>query len=198
MPCGIACHRYHTGGPQHSMFMIHSFARVLGLGLLLALLSACTPSPTTTAPPTATPAPPAPPLSAASPASPASVPSPSVALPSPSPAVQASASASPAASTFTVQMTNSLRFEPAELTVPRGATVTWVNVSTVQHTVTDDSSKAQNKSDAQLPSGAQSWDSGLIDPGKTFQHSFDVPGTYKYFCIPHETAGMLATITVSA
>jgi plastocyanin len=111
--------------------------------------------------------------------------------------VLASPSGGPAPTAFTVQMTESLQFQPTELTVPRGATVTWVNSSSLQHPVTDDSSKAQNKSDAQLPRGAQGWDSGLIDPGATYQHSFDVPGTYKYFCIPHETAGMTATIVVS-
>jgi plastocyanin len=107
----------------------------------------------------------------------------------------ASTSAAPMAATVT--MSDALRFEPATLTVARGATVTWRNSSATMHTVTDDPGKAANKADAALPSGAQPWDSGNIDPGQTFQHTFDTPGTYKYFCTPHEAAGMVATITVT-
>ncbi len=94
-------------------------------------------------------------------------------------------------------MTDALRFEPAALTVRRGATVTWRNTSATMHTVTDDPGKAANKADAALPEGAQPWDSGNINPGQTFQHTFDTPGTYKYFCTPHEAAGMLGTINVT-
>ena len=28
-------------------------------------------------------------------------------------------------------------------------------------------------------------------------HTFDVPGAYTYFCIPHEMLGMVATITAA-
>jgi plastocyanin len=56
---------------------------------------------------------------------------------------------------------------------------------------------AANKADAALPSGAQAWNSGDINPGQTFTHTFDTPGTYKYFCIPHEVAGMTGTIVVT-
>ena len=93
-------------------------------------------------------------------------------------------------------MTDALRFEPAQMTVPVGSTVVWTNRGTIQHTVTDDQSKAANKADAGLPAGAQAWDSGNIDPGKTFERTFTMPGTYKYFCIPHESAGMLGTVIV--
>jgi plastocyanin len=110
-------------------------------------------------------------------------------------AATASTPAAPAAATMT--MTDALRFEPATLTVAKGATVTWRNTSATMHTVTDDPGKAVTKADATLPSGAQPWDSGNIDPGQTFQHTFDTPGTYKYFCTPHEAAGMVATITVT-
>jgi plastocyanin len=94
-------------------------------------------------------------------------------------------------------MSDTLKYEPATLTVPKGATVVWRNTSQVAHTVTDDASKASDKSHAALPTGAQPWDSGLINSGQEYSHTFDVPGTYKYFCIPHEMAGMVATITVT-
>ena len=94
-------------------------------------------------------------------------------------------------------MTDTYQFQPATLTVPRGTTVTWMNTGQQQHTVTDDPAKAANRADAQLPNGAQPWDSGLIDAGKTFTHTFDTPGDYTYFCMPHEALGMVARITVS-
>ena len=98
---------------------------------------------------------------------------------------------------FTVNMTQANRFEPAELTVPKGSTVTWINTSQVVHTVTDDPSKAINKSDAVLPGGAQPFDSGSISAGASSSHTFDVPGRYTYFCIPHESLGMVGHITVT-
>ena len=101
-----------------------------------------------------------------------------------------------AAAGVTVQMTDALKFDPQSVTIPRGGTVTWRNTSQTMHTVTDDASKAASSADAMLPSGAQPWDSGNVDPGMTFAHTFDVPGTYKYFCQPHEAAGMVGTITV--
>ena len=99
-------------------------------------------------------------------------------------------------STTTVNMTDALKYEPASVTIKKGDTITWKNTGQLQHTATDDASKAANKSNASLPSGAQAWDSGLVDAGKTYSHKFDVAGTYKYFCIPHEAAGMVGTITV--
>ncbi len=93
-------------------------------------------------------------------------------------------------------MTDQNTFDPATVTIAKGGTVTWKNVSSTQHTSTDDPSKAVNKSDASLPAGAQPWDSGLLNPGQTFSHTFTVAGTYKYFCIPHETLGMLGTVNV--
>jgi plastocyanin len=167
-------------------------------GVLIAtvLIAGCTASPTgSTAQATATRATAATPAAGASPAAVSSSPSPGVAA-SPIPSVSAVASPSAQAGS-NVEMTNALQFQPAQLTVPRGTTVTWVNSSSVQHTVTDDPSKAVNPADAQLPSGVQPWDSGNVDAGKTYQHTFDVPGTYKYFCMPHESAGMIGTIVVT-
>jgi plastocyanin len=96
-----------------------------------------------------------------------------------------------------VQLTDAFRFDPLSLTVTKGTTVTWRNTSQVTHTVTDDASKASNPSDALLPDGVQPWDSGALAPGQAFTHTFDVPGTYRYFCQPHEAAGMTATIVVT-
>jgi plastocyanin len=94
-------------------------------------------------------------------------------------------------------MNDANQFQPAALTAPRGAAVTWTNAGSVAHTVTDDPSKAINKGNAALPEGAQPWDSGIVNGGQSFTYTFDTPGTYKYFCIPHEVLGMVATITVT-
>ncbi|HEV7665699.1 MAG TPA: plastocyanin/azurin family copper-binding protein [Chloroflexota bacterium] len=94
-------------------------------------------------------------------------------------------------------MTDANQFQPATVTVARGAAVTWVNTGQSPHTVTDDPSKAANPNDAVLPAGAQPWDSGIIAAGGSYSLVFDVPGQYVYFCIPHESLGMVARITVT-
>ena len=98
--------------------------------------------------------------------------------------------------TYSVTLNDSNRFQPASLTVPRGATVSWTNAGQTTHTVTGDPAQAINNTDAALPSGAQAWDSGSLAGGQSFSHTFDVPGIYKYFCLPHESIGMVATVTV--
>jgi hypothetical protein len=41
------------------------------------------------------------------------------------------------------------------------------------------------------------WDSGMIEGGSggTFSFTFEEPGTYDYFCIPHESMGMIGSVT---
>lgn len=73
-------------------------------------------------------------------------------------------------------------FMPAEISVPAGAEITWLNTGSVRHTTT--------------ASGL--WDSGAIDPGARWSAVFRVPGTYEYVCTihPQEMHGRL-TITAS-
>lgn len=87
------------------------------------------------------------------------------------------------------------QFEPSNLTITAGTTVLWRNVDSVAHTST---------ANPVLVDEGQQWDSGLLDGGDTFEHTFDEPGTYPYYCIPHasidqetgECSGMCATIVV--
>jgi plastocyanin len=109
----------------------------------------------------------------------------------------APAPTAPTQASASVNMTDANQFQPTTLSVTAGTTVTWTNSGTVQHTVTDDPTKAVNAADASLPSGVAAWDSGPVDGGQTFSHTFTTPGTYKYLCIPHESLGMVATITVT-
>lgn len=88
-------------------------------------------------------------------------------------------------------------FEPATLTIQVGERVTWHNVGQFVHTVTCDPAEANDPASVQLPAGAAPWDSGGVGPGGTFTHTFDVAGEYHYFCIPHETFGMLGTVVVT-
>ncbi|HEU5434441.1 MAG TPA: cupredoxin family copper-binding protein [Thermomicrobiales bacterium] len=62
-------------------------------------------------------------------------------------------------------------FDPAEITVPVGTTVTWTNQDDVPHTVTSDDKKT--------------FGSAGLDTGDTFQFRFTKPGTYGYFCSIH-------------
>jgi plastocyanin len=107
------------------------------------------------------------------------------------------------AADVTIKMTNSNEFQPATIAVARGTTVTWINSGQAPHTVTGDPSKAANPTDAVLPSGARAWDSGqlnggVLNSGQSFSYTFDMPGDYTYFCIPHESVGMVAHISVTS
>lgn len=95
-----------------------------------------------------------------------------------------------------VRMTDQMKFVPARVTVHVGDTVEWKSDSVLVHTVTASPSLAADKQDVSLPQGAEPFNSGNIPPGGTFAHTFRVAGTYRYFCIPHEAAGMLGTVVV--
>jgi plastocyanin len=75
-----------------------------------------------------------------------------------------------------------LDFEPFNLTVSIGATVTWTNNDAVSHTVTSD--------DVGL------FDSGTMTNGETFQFTFTEIGQYFYHCDLHPE--MHGVITVMA
>lgn len=97
------------------------------------------------------------------------------------------------AATVTMDVVN---FLPKQVTVKVGNTVEWRNTSSVAHTVTADPKKARDAKNVSLPKGARTFDSGNMDPGDTFTHTFSMAGTYKYFCIPHEVAGMIGEVIV--
>ncbi len=119
-------------------------------------------------------APPPAPAPAPAPAPPA----PPAAAPAPAPAAPA-----PAAASAAVNVQN-FAFDPMDLTVAAGTTVTWTNNDSVSHTVTWDD---------------KSVDSGLFGQGQTFSFTFTQPGTYGYYCIPHGSpgSGMHGTVIVS-
>ena len=87
-------------------------------------------------------------------------------------------------------------FEPAKVTIKAGETVEWLNNGDVVHSVTAVPDEASSAKDVALPKGAATFDSGFMQPGSTFDYTFTVPGTYHYFCVPHETLGMVGTVVV--
>ncbi|MGH7609458.1 MAG: cupredoxin domain-containing protein [Candidatus Dormibacteria bacterium] len=104
-------------------------------------------------------------------------------------------SAGSAQTSVTIDATNGLKFVPATACLKAGGTVTWKNTGNITHSTTDDPSKAANAADAKLPPGASTWNH-LLPGGASFSLKLTTAGTYRYFCIPHETLGMLGTITV--
>lgn len=98
----------------------------------------------------------------------------------------------------TVDMTDALKFSPQQVTIKVGGTVTWENPSTVVHTATGDPDNVADPDNVELPDGAEPWDSGFVQPGDSFSHTFTEPGTYQYVCVPHEGVGMTGTIVVEA
>jgi plastocyanin len=109
----------------------------------------------------------------------------------------ASPMASPAAGgNHVVEMNDQLKFDPEDLTIKVGDTVTWVTVGAVPHTSTADPEQAVDPDFVKLPEGAETWDSGIVNTDEEFSRTFEVPGEYVYFCTPHQTAGMVASLTV--
>ncbi len=85
-------------------------------------------------------------------------------------------------------------FEPAFLRVQPGDTVRWVNESGVHATA---SYSADNQKARGVPNDAATWDSGLLtEAGAVFEHTFETAGTYAYFCLPHESLGMVGVVVV--
>jgi plastocyanin len=72
---------------------------------------------------------------------------------------------------------NGQNYHPAVIVVVIGVnnTVVWDNNDNVAHTVTARS----------VPTGAQMFNSGNLNPGQTFEYTFTVPGNYTYYCEYH-------------
>ncbi|HJU86098.1 MAG TPA: cupredoxin family copper-binding protein [Gemmatimonadota bacterium] len=93
---------------------------------------------------------------------------PAAAAPSAAPAVPAEGS-DPAGAVVEVNIKD-LKFDGAEIRLPVGGVVRWTNRDPLAHTTTS-------------VDGA--WDSGLIEPGESFERTFDRAGRFEYLCTPH-------------
>ena len=72
-------------------------------------------------------------------------------------------------------------FTPAQVTIPKGGKVTWVNcsASATQHSSTSDTGV---------------WDSGFLAQYATFQQTYPTAGSFAFHCTPHSF--MKGTIVV--
>jgi amicyanin len=73
-----------------------------------------------------------------------------------------------------------IKFDPSEVTIKAGDTVTWTNDDSVGHDVTGDDFK--------------SGEPGALQNGDTFEHKFDKAGTFDYVCTVHP--GMKGSVVV--
>ncbi len=101
---------------------------------------------------------------------------------------------------------SSRAYTPETVEVAPGETVVWRNTSGRRHTVTADEQRlpegAAFFSTGDYPTHAAAHDAwtkrleGALDPGATFEHTFEVPGDHFYHCLPHESAGMRGVVRV--
>lgn len=80
---------------------------------------------------------------------------------------------------------DNFKFDPQEVKVAPGTTVVWTD-SRGRHTVTSDDG---------------SFDSGTLVAGQSFEHKFEKPGAYPYYCMFHGAKGgkdMSGVVTVAA
>jgi plastocyanin len=78
-----------------------------------------------------------------------------------------------------------IAFDPSNVTVAKGGSVTWTNDDSVGHDVTKESGPGP---------AFKSGDPGGLNGGDTFTQKFDTAGTVKYVCTVHP--GMEGTVTV--
>jgi len=79
-------------------------------------------------------------------------------------------------------------FTPASVTIHRGDTVRW-SWNSSGHSTTSGSPG--------MPNGL--WDSGILNQGATFSHTFNTAGTFPYYCTVHgQCCGMVGTVRVVA
>lgn len=79
-------------------------------------------------------------------------------------------------------------FSPNSLTeIEIGDTIRWEWVSGT-HTTTS----------LTIPDGAQSWDSPLTSSSTSYEYVIKEAGSFNYKCTPHESVGMIGSITVNS
>jgi len=79
-------------------------------------------------------------------------------------------------------------FDPIGLHVDPGTTVRF-EIAAGAHSATAYESR--------IPAAASAFDSGVISSG-AFEYTFEEPGTYDYYCIPHKSVGMVGRIVVGS
>ena len=78
------------------------------------------------------------------------------------------------AENYDVEITDDMEFDPEEITIYVGDTITWTNNDGMSHTATS-------------TSGPTSFDSGNIASGGNWSFTFTQDGTYNYKCDYHSS-----------
>ena len=78
-------------------------------------------------------------------------------------------------------------FVPAIVTIATGDTVRWVNQDTTQESHDFASFQGIKPENKELKTV-------VLESGKTFEHTFNTPGEYKYLCYIHR--GMIGMVVV--
>jgi plastocyanin len=76
-------------------------------------------------------------------------------------------------------------YQPNPIQVSTGAAVTWTNNDAQPHTATSGENATPD----------QRFDSGIMAPAATFEHTFTEAGEYPYYCLLHPN--MVGTVSVS-
>jgi plastocyanin len=84
-----------------------------------------------------------------------------------------------------------LVFEPAELFITPGTTVNFVWESDLHNIVVDSQPEGAGWE------GTEGGPGDTYDTGHEYSYTFETTGTYEYFCAPHQTSGMVGSITVN-
>ena len=96
-------------------------------------------------------------------------------------------------------------FEPEELTIQQGDTVAWKHAAGEPHNVVAYEGESPEDAEYWASGGFESeaaaregWEkgNGAVQSGQSYVHTFETTGTHEYFCVPHEAAGMVGSVTV--
>lgn len=69
-----------------------------------------------------------------------------------------------------------MAYDPKRVVIGAGTTVRWTNFDAMLHTVTE------GRPASSIP---PVWSSKYLPPGGAWEHTFDDPGAWTYYCIPH-------------
>lgn len=94
---------------------------------------------------------------------------------------QAAGGGAAAGKQFAIEVVD-IDYDPKDATVEKGVTVKWTNTGNLPHTVTKDDGPGPD------------FDSGTMQPGDTYEQTFDTPGEIDYLCTIH--SGQDGSLTV--
>jgi len=90
---------------------------------------------------------------------------------------------------YVIRVASSNTFQPANASIPAGATVVWI-VDGGMHDVTE------GKSGDTYAWSSDDDTGGKLTPGDRYERTFSTPGVVHYRCIMHASTGMVGTLTV--